>query len=1261
MGGDDNSPQCLLPPSINDTQPASSSPSSGAHVRLVHTPILFLVCFHKALRAELENLRHVTSAALESASRDRQGRDFVLQLLRRFEFLKLAYKYHCSAEDEIIFLALDGRTKNVASTYSLEHRTIDGLFDSIFNRLDALLDENGNISKQFQELVFCIGTLQAFICQHMLKEEEQVFPLILQQFSAEEQASLVWQFMCSIPLVLLEDLLPWMMSFLPPDEQEEVIHCIKEIVPDEKSLQEVVLSWLASNEQVTFEANNKAGGAQHTGESADLKKLLKSHSPKRFFEENRSSIKANCVHSEVGYNPVDGLHLWHAAIMKDLTRILEELYQLRSSSSFLSLDSIVVQLKFFADVLAFYSSALEKLFHPVLNELFNSCLYPSSEQFPNEIHVEGLQRLLYCTPENGTPLCKFVEKLCWELESFVVGINKHFAFQETKVFPIVRMNCSHEMQQQLLYVSLHILPLGLLKCTTTWFSACLSEDESRSILSSLKQGDSLVNKSFASLLHEWFRIGHSGKTSVEKFRKDLQQIFKSRCTSLSKQFYDTTGSSSLSSNVQPCEGSNTRLIAPISSDKGKNSMPYSSGTNIHIYFPGTMKTSHHLPESLSGENLLGYDLHEPKPVDLIFFFHKALKKDLEYLVFGSAQLAENVAFLTDFCRRFHLIQFLYQIHSEAEDEVAFPALEAKGKLQNISHSYTMDHKLEVEHFNKISLILDEMSQLDVSASKVESNTVDQKMLQHHQLCMRLHDMCKSMCYLLTEHIHREEVELWPLFKECFSIKEQEKIVGCILGRTEAKILQDMLPWLMESLTPEEQQAMMSLWRQVTRNTMFDEWLKEWWEGYDAAKVVEESNVPPPSLTADPLEIVCTYLCGSGEQEGSVCYKSINCSDKDSPAVNTKPFENSDVDEKPKDSDSNRCIYTDTEYVRPCAKGDKKRCQEVENATNQINDPVQLFQASQKSKYCECLLTLGQEDLEAAIRKISRDSSLDPQKKSHMIQNLLMSRWIVRQHSELRDTSNGKEFPGQHPSYQDPFGLTFGCKHYKRNCKLVAACCNQLYTCIRCHDEMADHTIDRRSITEMMCMKCLKIQPVGSTCSTASCSNISMARYFCRICKIFDDERVIYHCPYCNLCRLGKGLGIDYFHCMTCNACMSRLLMKHTCREKLFMDNCPICNEDIFTSTLPVKSLPCGHLMHSTCFEAYTCTNYTCPICGKSLGDMQVYFKMLDAFLAEEKTPNEYSGQTQVILCNDCEKKGTAPFHWLYHKCSSCGSYNTRIL
>jgi DNA-directed RNA polymerase subunit RPC12/RpoP len=59
--------------------------------------------------------------------------------------------------------------------------------------------------------------------------------------------------------------------------------------------------------------------------------------------------------------------------------------------------------------------------------------------------------------------------------------------------------------------------------------------------------------------------------------------------------------------------------------------------------------------------------------------------------------------------------------------------------------------------------------------------------------------------------------------------------------------------------------------------------------------------------------------------------------------------------------------------------------------------------------------------------------------------------------------------------------------------------------------------------------------------------------------------------------------------------------------------------------------------------------------------MQVYFKMLDALLAEEKMPDEYSNKTQVILCNDCGRKGNAPYHWLYHKCTTCGSYNSRLL
>lgn len=56
-----------------------------------------------------------------------------------------------------------------------------------------------------------------------------------------------------------------------------------------------------------------------------------------------------------------------------------------------------------------------------------------------------------------------------------------------------------------------------------------------------------------------------------------------------------------------------------------------------------------------------------------------------------------------------------------------------------------------------------------------------------------------------------------------------------------------------------------------------------------------------------------------------------------------------------------------------------------------------------------------------------------------------------------------EIPGQSPSFKDPLKLTFGCKHYKRNCKLLAPCCNTLYTCIRCHDDLTDHSLDRFEI------------------------------------------------------------------------------------------------------------------------------------------------------------------------------------------------------
>jgi zinc finger-like protein len=254
--------------------------------------------------------------------------------------------------------------------------------------------------------------------------------------------------------------------------------------------------------------------------------------------------------------------------------------------------------------------------------------------------------------------------------------------------------------------------------------------------------------------------------------------------------------------------------------------------------------------------------------------------------------------------------------------------------------------------------------------------------------------------------------------------------------------------------------------------------------------------------------------------------------------------------------------------------------------------------------------------------------------------------------------------GQLKSYHDKDRGILGCKHYARKAMLVAPCCGKEAVCRLCHDEAMDHKMDRYQVQEMKCMECGLRQAVGQSCSGC---NIDMAKYYCGICHLLDDDptKDIYHCPFCNFCRRGKGLGKDSFHCMSCNCCMNLELRKHACSDNALSGTCPVCSERLFESSTPVKALPCGHFMHSLCFGAYVKYSYTCPICFKSLGDMEVYWKMLDAILAsdQQQLPKDLPllKTTQKIRCYDCERESDVPFHFVYHKCAACKGYNTKVV
>lgn len=105
----------------------------------------------------------------------------------------------------------------------------------------------------------------------------------------------------------------------------------------------------------------------------------------------------------------------------------------------------------------------------------------------------------------------------------------------------------------------------------------------------------------------------------------------------------------------------------------------------------------------------------------------------------------------------------------------------------------------------------------------------------------------------------------------------------------------------------------------------------------------------------------------------------------------------------------------------------------------------------------------------------------------------------------------------------------GCKHYKRNVKLQCADCDKWYTCRLCHDDVEDHVLNRKATKNMLCMICSCAQRAGEFC--VGCGERT-AWYYCDICKLWDNDsnKSIYHCNDCGICRKGRGLGKDVFHC-----------------------------------------------------------------------------------------------------------------------------------
>ena len=236
-----------------------------------------------------------------------------------------------------------------------------------------------------------------------------------------------------------------------------------------------------------------------------------------------------------------------------------------------------------------------------------------------------------------------------------------------------------------------------------------------------------------------------------------------------------------------------------------------------------------------------------------------------------------------------------------------------------------------------------------------------------------------------------------------------------------------------------------------------------------------------------------------------------------------------------------------------------------------------------------------------------------------------------------------------------------CKHYNRNCRILAPCCNKIFSCRLCHDEFYEgkpneHKINRHGIQKVICKPCNFKQEVSNKCKQCS---ITFGNYFCSICKFYDNDtsKKQFHCEKCGICRVGGRE--NFYHCDKCNSCISISLKdNHNCIENSFHTECPICLEDLFTSTTPATILKCGHSIHQSCYlDLIKSNNIKCPLCNKSIIDMTGFNSIIENEIVNTPMPNEYNYDVE-ILCNDCNKTSTTKFHIIGFKCQHCNSFNT---
>ncbi len=188
------------------------------------------------------------------------------------------------------------------------------------------------------------------------------------------------------------------------------------------------------------------------------------------------------------------------------------------------------------------------------------------------------------------------------------------------------------------------------------------------------------------------------------------------------------------------------------------------------------------------------------PMQMYLYVHDAILREVQNFEEEAKELNRDSAEeISEFANRMSWFNKMIKVHERAEEDVLFPALDARHPF--VAETYTFDHDdSDMYVFRDIDRALKGLKQGENGGRKDHAELLWRQAVALHEH-MRL-------------HITKENELLLPKFEAEFDIPEQAEMAGAMAGMIEPKLMAEMVGWMYRGQTNQDREGMVRFLMQI---------------------------------------------------------------------------------------------------------------------------------------------------------------------------------------------------------------------------------------------------------------------------------------------------------------------------------------------------------------------------------------------------------------------------------------------------------------